>query len=105
MVEKELVEISLASPKREVCGIIGSDGKVYPIKNVARSDNDFVFDKGEYFYTLSKLKRAGVTVAAIYHSHVNGNHNLTESDLLSMSRLKCTFILIVGDRVRWFNYE
>lgn len=104
-VTTDILEHCRTSPRREVCGVVSSAGAVYPIRNVAASPNDFTFSKRDYYTALSAMKAKGESLSAIYHSHVNGNPELTPADKETMERFECDFILVTGGVVRRFTYE
>lgn len=64
-----LRKLAALSPTREICGLLTRSGRVYPIANVARSNDAFVMQKKQYFAALKKIAEEGDELRAIYHSH------------------------------------
>jgi len=81
-VVKQLQELAEQSPLHEICGVIGTDHTIYPIRNAAKSKTAcYVFDKREYFDLLKRFKDAGIKVLCLYHSHPTGDVTPSKADL------------------------
>jgi len=80
-----LLHISTAPPTEEVCGLIGAKNKcttaVYPISNVLHSPNRFLMDARTQLAVILEIERKGWTLAAIYHTHLNGSLFPSETDV------------------------
>jgi len=67
---------------QEICGVIGSDMQIYPIRNVAKvSASCFIFDKRQYFLLMNTFKEYNIKVAYVYHSHPNGDPTPSRADI------------------------
>lgn len=92
------------SPTREICGVIDTEDRIFPITNVASSDTDFVFDKREYFTLLNKLNEEGAEVKAIYHSHPFSPPLPSPTDLMSQQAVKRDYLIVTFDSYQWVPY-
>ena len=104
-IPEELISIAAKSPHKEICGLIDSAGTVHPVTNVSSFANSFVMAKVEYRTITTKVKEAGDTVFAIYHSHISGPPELSPADKLMMDRLQVSFIVISNSKVRCIKYD
>lgn len=104
-IDTNILTACRAERTREACGIVSTQGYVYPVRNVSSLADDFVFSKSDYYTALGAMKASGDSIKAIYHSHLNGNRDLSPADIVTMERFKCDFVLVVGGTVRWFDYE
>lgn len=96
----QLQDLAKASPY-EICGVIGSDFTIHPIRNVAKNPtNCFIFDKKEYFTLIKKFKEDGCKVICIYHSHPNGDVTPSQADLNYTKNHKIPQIIVSGSRFR-----
>lgn len=74
---------------REACGLILSNGDIYPCENKSTSpDIEFIIDSKIY---ASIENKEGI--ACIYHSHVNGNNKFTAADVDLINRTQKPLIL------------
>lgn len=65
---------ALHAPEQEVCGLIGARAgvptRVYPVPNVAaEAERLFAMDPQQQIDALRRMREAGETLFAIYHSH------------------------------------
>lgn len=104
VVIESLQEMSKRSPDKEICGIIGSDMKIYPITNVASSAGDFVFDRGEYFRLLRTFQAENKCVHSVYHSHPFSSPSPSRQDLECQQRLEKDFLIVTNNSYRWVPY-
>jgi proteasome lid subunit RPN8/RPN11 len=69
----------------EVCGILGGmDGVVsacYPMTNTDASNEHFMMDPKEQFTVVKELRRQGLEMTAIYHSHPETPARPSEEDI------------------------
>jgi len=71
----------------ECVGVLGADGEgalvaVYPLANVAaRPERCYVADPAELLRALKAMRRADLTLGAIYHSHPRGPATPSATDL------------------------
>jgi len=79
---KALQQLAAGSPNKEICGVVDTNGVVYPITNVAKVPGAcFVFSKREYFTLIKELQVSGLKLAFVYHSHPSGNPTPSEADM------------------------
>lgn len=94
----QLQVLAKASPKQEICGVIGSDNLIYPIRNVASIRSYcYIFDKREYFNMIKEHKEKGVTIAYFYHSHPSGDVSPSKADLALSSKTGIPQIIVSGN--------
>jgi proteasome lid subunit RPN8/RPN11 len=73
----------------EACGLLLSDGEVYPCENKSESpQTEFVIESSAY----AKLERER-GVACIWHSHTNGNSKFTAADVDLINRSQKILVL------------
>jgi proteasome lid subunit RPN8/RPN11 len=81
----------------EICGMISTDHKIYPIRNVAADPlNSFVFDKREYAKTRSQIE-----LLCIYHSHPGASPEPSSADLEFARRSGCPSLIVTAHDHRW----
>ena len=71
---QRMFEHALASPDREVCGLLGGVQQqltaYYPVRNIAADPgNEFLMDPVEQIGVMQQLRTTGGCVAGIFHSH------------------------------------
>lgn len=99
-----LLRLAAESPDQEVCGLIDSAGKVYPIRNVAaRGAYEFTFHKADYYQALNSISRDGLGVAAIYHSHPGNDTTPSGEDLATARKFALPMVIVSGPEMRCFN--
>jgi len=89
----EKIQVMAALQRKEICGVVLKDNTIIPIKNVSSSHNTFVFDKREWF-TLLNTKP---DILCIYHSHLNGNTEPSETDLNCQNIIMYDFLIVAGN--------
>jgi proteasome lid subunit RPN8/RPN11 len=89
----EVIEHALEDPKNEVCGVVAvdSDGpgigqparavEVYRAVNVHASPLKFEIDPSELLALYNSIEAAGLTLGAIYHSHVRSKPYPSQTDI------------------------
>lgn len=75
--------------KSECCGLLLEDGDVYPCENQSQSPSQSFSINTKLYASLEKKKG----VAAIFHSHVNGNPNFSAADVDLVNRTGKILIL------------
>jgi proteasome lid subunit RPN8/RPN11 len=102
---KEIQILAAKSPQREVCGLIDSTGRVYPILNTALQNNHFQMSKQEYGLAVNTIKAAGNSITCVYHSHINGDATPSAADRLSQQALKIPYLIIAGTTAFWLGSD
>ncbi|MBF8269267.1 MAG: hypothetical protein HW386_976, partial [Gammaproteobacteria bacterium] len=69
-----MFEHALASPDREVCGLLGGVQEklttYYPVKNIAADQgSEFLMDPAEQIGIMKQLRATGESLVGIFHSH------------------------------------
>ena len=87
---------------QEVCGIMAGMGEqvrqIIPIANVASDPVHFFrLDEREFTQAMFEIKRTGLSLIGIYHSHPNGDPIPSQADI-QQSNYADTAYLIVGLR-------
>lgn len=93
------------SPHKEICGLVDSEGDVYPILNVSLVPSDFVFSKSMYGRTLKKIKELGRTIKCVYHSHLDGDPTPSSNDLNSMEICKLDYLIVAKDSYTYTRFK
>jgi len=87
---EEMVEHARREAPNECCGMIGGRAeealRVYPATNVEHSPLRFMIDPKEQLEIDRELERAGLELAAIYHSHTRTEPRPSQTDI-SFARL------------------
>jgi [CysO sulfur-carrier protein]-S-L-cysteine hydrolase len=69
----------------EACGILaGRDGRVervYPMINAEPGRNSYVMDPQQQFGVMKDLRRAGLDLVSIYHTHVSSEAYPSSKDI------------------------
>jgi proteasome lid subunit RPN8/RPN11 len=102
---KEIQTRASQSPNREVCGLIDSTGRVYPLRNTALQDHHFQMSKQEYGLAVNTIKAAGNSITCVYHSHINGDATPSAADRLSQQALKIPYLIIAGTTAFWLGSD
>lgn len=86
--------------REEICGLISSDLKIYPIRNVSRyPDRCFVFSKPDYAKAMSQIPPG--QILCIYHSHPQASPEPSQEDLDFIRRSKCNALIVSYNDYRW----
>ena len=69
-----MFEHALASPDREVCGLLGGMQQqltaYYPVRNIAADQgSEFLMDPAEQIDVMQQLRATGESLTGIFHSH------------------------------------
>lgn len=95
---KEVQKLACMSPHKEICGLISqttsSEFKIYPIRNVSKNLNDFVFDKVQYYQTINELAKRNETIKCIYHSHLNNDSSPSKADLECLNHIRKDYLIV-----------
>jgi proteasome lid subunit RPN8/RPN11 len=75
--ERELREMAIASPAREICGFVMDGWVPLPISNVAHDDREFYMDDSELLHVYSHHKN---DIVGVYHSHPGGSNHPSDAD-------------------------
>ncbi len=71
---EQLLDHALACKPEEACAILAGDNqgavsRVIPVENVEHSDITYLMDSEEQFRVFDEIKREGLKMVAIFHSH------------------------------------
>jgi len=93
-----------ADAPREAVGIVGGtpDGhatRTIPLPNIA-GPQAFLADPVAQYHALRELKRDGLQLIAIYHSHPGGGTNLSVADQVFAARWNCLHLVVVPERAQ-----
>jgi len=76
MTREEAVALALASPNREVCGLV-IEGVWHPITNLAKGGNVFIMDMEE---VVRVLQANPGNFSGLWHSHPDGDPDPSGAD-------------------------
>ena len=73
---QELIQRCLQDPVKEACGILAGNGrkieKIFPLANISESPRlCYYIDTKEQLAVFKELRKQGLELTAIYHSHVD----------------------------------
>lgn len=82
---ERIAALAQAEPGREACGLLlvgaGATCEVWPCRNASpRPDRAFELDPGDFLRALERADQAGLSIAAVYHSHPRGGTALSARD-------------------------
>lgn len=90
--------------KYEICGLITNDYEIYPIRNVSGyPESSFVFDKHQYFDTITQLCSADRGVLCVYHSHPYSTPEPSKEDLRFARRCSYNMLIVSPKGYRWIE--
>jgi proteasome lid subunit RPN8/RPN11 len=104
----EVIEHALEDPKNEVCGVVAVDvegageGRVASAVDVHRALNvhasplKFEIDPSELLELYNSIEAAGLTLGAIYHSHVRSKPYPSQTDIGFAANWPAVEWVIVG---------
>lgn len=75
---RQLREMAIASPVREICGFIMNGWWPQPISNVARADREFYMDEDQLLHMYVEHRS---DIIGVYHSHPSGLTHPSDSDV------------------------
>ncbi|MCX7726064.1 MAG: M67 family metallopeptidase [Chitinispirillaceae bacterium] len=82
---KEIINYSVKKYPLEGCGYLAGDGiyitKFFPMKNLDESSEHFTMDTVEQFEVLKKIRKEGLKIMAVYHSHPHTPARPSEEDI------------------------
>lgn len=82
---QQLFHHAQSEPEAEVCGLIGRNGQnlhLHRMRNAASTPASlFAMDDGELTATMKRMREAGETLFAIYHSHPSAPAEPSARDL------------------------
>jgi proteasome lid subunit RPN8/RPN11 len=82
----------------EACGILaGKDGvvlKVYKIRNIENSHIRYMMDSKEQFIAMEKIRKEGLDMTAIYHSHPELDPCLSPRDIQLASYPDSAYLIV-----------
>ncbi|MES1926512.1 M67 family metallopeptidase [Salinisphaera sp. T31B1] len=86
-------------PETEVCGFVGTrDGEpveLYPVANVAADPaREFDMDPAQQIDALRRMREAGQTMGAIYHSHPSAPPEPSVADLDGLGYPDALYLII-----------
>lgn len=84
-IAESIIAQGLATPEIEVCGILaGKDGaveEIYPMTNADNSIEHFTMRPEEQFAVIKDIRRNGLQMLAIYHTHPETPARPSEEDI------------------------
>lgn len=98
--KEQILKHAQLDPKAEVCGILaGNDGmvkKVFCMRNTSETPELCYFmDAAEQFKVMKELRSLGMTMLAIYHSHV-GSEAFPSAKDIELAFYPGTFYVIIS---------
>lgn len=87
--KKEILErlknSALQNPQQECCGLLaGRDGaivRIFPATNALASATEYEIAPKELFQHLREIRKAGLELMGIYHSHPKGDNQPSSRDV------------------------
>lgn len=94
----EMIEHSRHDAPNEACGILaGKDGKVekiYRMKNADASPESYFMDSREQLHVQKETRNAGLSILAIYHSHLSSPARPSARDIELAFYADVSYIII-----------
>ena len=92
----------------EACGYLaGNDGAIthiYEMRNADNSEEHFSFDPVEQFAVVRKVREAGISIMANYHSHPKSLARPSEEDIrMAYDPDILYFIISLADKTPWIK--
>lgn len=100
-----LYKLAQYSPNKEICGLVDSEGNIYPITNVSKIPSDFVLSRQGYGEALKAIKDKNCTVEFVYHSHLNGDPTPSKNDLVSLNLCKHDYLIVANNKYTYTRYN
>ena len=106
--QNEIIQLAKDSTPREICGLIaGKDNlseKVFPITNIENSPTSFRMAPKEQLEALLDIEKNNLDLLAIFHSHPNGPHHPSPTDILKSNYPNKPNIIISCINDHWDIY-
>jgi len=93
MTREEAIAVALASPNREVCGLVIGDEWVQ-ITNLAKGNDVFIMDMGE---VVEAMVARGNRLDGLWHSHPDGDPDPSPADEHHHPAGKMMYIITLPD--------
>jgi proteasome lid subunit RPN8/RPN11 len=87
-------KLARQSPRKEICGLIDSEGGVFPVKNVSTDKHKFVMDRREYLKALIDCRQQDLSVVAVYHSHLSADTSPSPADVKAIAACKLPGLIV-----------
>jgi proteasome lid subunit RPN8/RPN11 len=96
-----LIQQSLESEGREICGFIMKDWWILPIDNIARDDLEFHMHPDQQLHVQMEH---GADILGVYHSHPGGLNRPSLRDA-AMAPFGMRYWIIAGDTVSEWEFK
>lgn len=98
LIDEMLLHAKEVYPK-EACGILGGEGlitkRLYRMKNIDEGEVTYMMDSKEQFEVMKEIKKEGLSMTAIYHSHPHSPAYPSLRDI-SLAFYPDTVYIIIG---------
>ncbi len=82
----------------EACGYLSADGEVitrhYPLKNIDQAADHFNMDPAEQFQAVKEMRRAGLKLKGVYHSHPETPARPSDEDIRLAFDPEISYVII-----------
>lgn len=100
----KLMLFAKLNPDKEVCGLLDTEGDIYPVDNEAKEpQNCFVFNKRQYIQTLRDIKEREREVLCVYHTHPSGDATPSKADVEFAHRCQFPSLVVTHQEYRWVH--
>lgn len=83
---------------KEACGYLGAvNGTIntcYRMRNMDDSDEHFTLDPGEQFSVIRDMRKSGIKLAAVYHSHPETPARPSEEDIRLANDPNVSYVIV-----------
>lgn len=94
-----------ARSRNEICGLISTDGTIYPVRNVENSPRAFLMHKQDYFTALNQINANGQAISALYHSHPKGTPDPSPKDMAFFRKSGMDMLIVTPTDWRYLHNE
>jgi len=82
---RQMITLAKTEAPLEACGLLtGQDNnvtKLYPMTNIDKSPDHFMMEPEEQFAVVKQMRKEGLKMLGIFHSHPNSPARLSDEDM------------------------